>query len=323
MSQKALERRFLTIRPVRVFRDMAKAYTLIITSLAIALWSKEPILWCFAAVIVGTQQYALQILLHDALHMRLLSSRSATDLIARIALCYPLISPLSGFRRKHLDHHRLLATPDDPDRYYHRTEDKATRWKFIMFATGIRPALFTLKAMRRSHQTVSRGQRKNRSRSNSTDWVSIFDWSMIVVVQLGIAAVLTMLGGVWAFPLLWFLPYFFLVYVAQSLRSFAEHAQPIADKDAEDQRYITYVSSPLERWFFAPNYMNYHAEHHMYPSVPYYHLPELRSYLEREGRMNDVEYRDSYLGFIAKFWRALPIDTSDSQAIQSPSAANV
>jgi fatty acid desaturase len=30
-----------------------------------------------------------------------------------------------------------------------------------------------------------------------------------------------------------------------------------------------------ERWFFAPHNMNYHIEHHLYPSVPSYRLPAL------------------------------------------------
>ena len=30
-----------------------------------------------------------------------------------------------------------------------------------------------------------------------------------------------------------------------------------------------------EHWFFSPHNINYHIEHHLYASVPYYRLPEL------------------------------------------------
>ena len=32
-----------------------------------------------------------------------------------------------------------------------------------------------------------------------------------------------------------------------------------------------------EKWFFAPHMVNYHLEHHLYPSVPFYNLPELHA----------------------------------------------
>ena len=40
----------------------------------------------------------------------------------------------------------------------------------------------------------------------------------------------------------------------------------------DEHRLITYLSNPVERLFVAPLNMNYHAVHHLYPSIPYYHL---------------------------------------------------
>jgi fatty acid desaturase len=34
-----------------------------------------------------------------------------------------------------------------------------------------------------------------------------------------------------------------------------------------------------ERAFFAPHNVNYHLEHHLYPGVPFYNLPELHKAL--------------------------------------------
>ena len=171
--------------------------------------------------------------------------------------------------------------------------DKATRPRFLLFLSGFSSALATL---------LQRGQRAEAEAA----W-NRFDLIALAVTQVAIAALLTALGGWLAYPLLWLLPYGLGVYVAQNLRSFAEHAQPEPDHTADDHRDITFTASRFERVFFAPNNMNYHAEHHMYPQVPYYHLPALRTHLETEGRLGHVEYRPSYLGFALRFWRALPI----------------
>jgi len=53
--------------------------------------------------------------------------------------------------------------------------------------------------------------------------------------------------------------------------------------------------------------MNFHAAHHLWPSIPYYNLPaadqEIRSLPEAAG----LEWRDSYFQYLHKYWSALPI----------------
>jgi fatty acid desaturase len=51
-------------------------------------------------------------------------------------------------------------------------------------------------------------------------------------------------------------------------------------------------------------YMGYHAEHHLFPSVPYYRLPELAGFL---GSAPEIEVRASYLGFALDYFRRLPL----------------
>jgi len=41
----------------------------------------------------------------------------------------------------------------------------------------------------------------------------------------------------------------------------------------------TYLLNPLAAFLFAPHQVNFHLEHHLYPSVPYYRLPELHRWL--------------------------------------------
>lgn len=54
---------------------------------------------------------------------------------------------------------------------------------------------------------------------------------------------------------------------------------------------------PVWLEFFYAN-MNYHAEHHFKPSVPFYNLPELHSRLRQEGLSNEVGFSSYFLSYI-------------------------
>ncbi len=271
---------------------------------AASLW-REPAVWSAAIVVIGTQQYALQILHHDGMHRTLLRDRRRNDLLTRFVLSLPLFEVLAPFRRKHLDHHKHLGRTDDPDRYYHRTEGKHTLPRFVFFLCGVQAlggaVRGALRAGRRPDGAVVPGKPAGTSASA--------DWLLVGVAQALIATGLTLLGGPLAYPLLWVLPFAIFVFLVQSVRSFAEHASPAPDAEADRAgRLVTFRSWWLERIVFAPNNMNYHAEHHLYPQVPYYHLPALREHLRDTREWAAVTERRSYLDFVWRYLRALPID---------------
>jgi fatty acid desaturase len=63
----------------------------------------------------------------------------------------------------------------------------------------------------------------------------------------------------------------------------------------------TVVSNPVFRFLFWNN--NFHAEHHLSPSVPYHRLPELHAFLVDGGRHHHLER--SYTRYHAKLARTL------------------
>lgn len=316
MALPSLDKEFYTIRPGRVVVDVLRAYVLIVLAIGAALTWQTPLVWVAAILAIGCQQYALQIILHDGLHGRLMPTKRATDLFCRVVLCYPLFSVLPAFRKKHLDHHQFLGTERDPDRYYHATLGKHTRFLFVLYLTAISSVLATvLRAKTKAEQEQSSANKR----------FNVVDTTLLVLVQAIICAVLSYLGPWYSYPLLWVASFSFGVFILQNIRSFAEHAQPEADEEADGHRDITYRSSRLERIFISPSNMNYHAEHHMYPGVSYYHLPALRSHLEEAGLMDEVEYRRSYLGFVLRYWLALPIDVElgpQNAAVGTPVASS-
>jgi fatty acid desaturase len=299
-----IPQRFYERRPARVLGDAALSWALVAAAVAAAALWREPWVWALAVLVIGSQQYALQILLHDGQHGTLLRTRRATRRFARWALSAPLLMPYESFRAKHLAHHRHLGSEADPDRYYHRSADKGTLGRFAWFLTALGSALSTAAGALRGSGTRSAGRPRDAARSGPGDVAPV------VAAQLALAAALTAAAGPWGYPLLWWLPYFVGLFLMQNLRSFAEHAHPEPDALADRHRLVTFVSHPVERFFVAPHNMNFHAEHHLHPQVPYYHLPALRRHLEAQGALRDVEFRGSYLGFALRFASRLPIRSS-------------
>ncbi len=54
----------------------------------------------------------------------------------------------------------------------------------------------------------------------------------------------------------------------------------------------TLYMNPVSRWLYWN--MNYHVEHHMYPMVPYYALPELHEIIKHDLPAPNVSIRDGY-----------------------------
>ena len=82
---------------------------------------------------------------------------------------------------------------------------------------------------------------------------------------------------------------------AQYARLICEHS---AVESEEEEYAITRTTIPtsLESVFILPCNIGYHLEHHWYPSVPFYRLPELhQALMEREGFRKHAVVRRSVL----------------------------
>ena len=91
------------------------------------------------------------------------------------------------------------------------------------------------------------------------------------------------------------------------VRQFLEHGHPEPDALGDRHRLITHASNPVERLFLAPLNMNLHTAHHLWPSIPYYNLPEADRLARERNRDEELIWRSSYLSSLRHFWRALPL----------------
>lgn len=290
-------------RPWRVARDTAACWALIIAAYAAAAalgtwWASVA-----AAVVVGNRYYALYIIGHDGLHRRLFAGTARNDLFCDLFALGPIGAITRINNRNHLRHHQLLATDDDPDRHRHGCTNKSTRLQLLGYVTAVTTVVRSVANVfgTRSAPPASAPVEEERPRYRARDIAILLGWQALLFAGL------TLAFGWWAYLLLWWLPVFVLAFLGDNLRSFVEHSHLEADTTADAHRLVTTCPSWLERQLLAPMQMNFHAAHHLWPSIPYYNLPAADAAMRASGRADGVTWRRSYLGYLWAYARALPI----------------
>ena len=131
------------------------------------------------------------------------------------------------------------------------------------------------------------------------------DLFSIVLMQGVLITTFTLVLDWWMYPLLWLLPLVTVTVLFHLVRSFVEHAISASEEERHSNRLITIRSNVIERGLVAPYGMNYHAEHHLVPTVP---APRLRALRERLGGREELPpllERRSYASALARYVRAL------------------
>lgn len=231
-------------------------------------------LYPLAVLIIGARMHALAILMHDATHYRFLKNRKWNDLLSNLFTMYPIFSSIEVYRKNHLAHHQKLNTEGDPDWVAKlgaktfsfpktKTEFLLTLGSYLVLYRGISDAFWFLKRFGKADETP--GAKRN-------------DLILKLLFYTILAGSLTYFG-VWKYYLMfWIIPYFSTFFMIQYIRSVAEHFGGLTyDNLLTSTRTIK--PSFIERFFLAPHHVGYHLEHHLYPGVPFYHLPELHRLL--------------------------------------------
>jgi fatty acid desaturase len=203
-----------------------------------------------------------------------------------------------------------LATAADPDRHRYGCFNKALHHELLGYLVGVtsfvRSARNVLWPRQEAAQLLDQADEMNQSAHEHRqyswrDVAIILGWQLLLIVGLSAAV------GPWAYIVLWVLPVYCCTFLADNLRSFLEHSQPEPDTDADSRRMISYSSNPIERLIIAPMNMNCHAAHHLWPSIPYYNLPQATREVRGHLLAAEIEWRKSYLGYLWRYMRALPL----------------
>lgn len=257
-----------------------------------AFWPLYPLLVLF----IGARQHALAVLGHDAVHWRLLPGRRANDLVADLLLWWPLVGMNEGFRRYHAPHHRHLGTDQDGNIALWRlrgADGRPTReWTYPKSWAGLLAKLLwrgcgLTGAARMAFSLV------NTFRIHTPAYAA----GRFAYYSLVLAAVAAF--GVWPdLLLLWLVPLATWFVASNYVRLICEHTCVRSDQAGYAQSRTT-IPSWFDRWFVVPLNISYHYEHHAWPGVPFYRLPEIH-----ESLMRSEQFR-GHAHVTRGVWRAL------------------
>lgn len=263
-----------TTKPHLHVLAMAGDWAIILGTAFLCATYFNPVLYVLAVLIIGARMHALAILMHDASHFRFLRNKKKNDLVTNLFSMYPLFSSIEQYRDNHLRHHRHLNTDEDPDWFIKlgrkeftfpksKREFLITVLGYFTLVAGIKDALWFLKRFGGNSNV------KNKSFKKKLPRLAFY---AVLITALSLL-------GIWKeFALYWLVPYFSTFFMFQYIRSVAEHFGELAyDHDLTHSRTI--IVNPLERFFLSPHNVGYHLEHHLYPGVPFYHLPQLHRLL--------------------------------------------
>lgn len=259
---------------------LAVDWAIILATAYFCLQYFHPLTYILAVLIIGARMHALAILMHDASHYRFLKNRKWNDLLTNLFILYPLFSTVEQYRQNHMKHHRHLNTDDDPDWISKlgkkeftfpktKREFLVTLSSYLILYRGVRDAIWFLKRFQAPKESSDKaGLSKPRL---------IFTLSLLVGLTV---------ANLWGYYLLfWVVPYFSTFFMFQYIRSVAEHYGELAyDNLLTSTRSVK--PNLLERFFIAPHQVGFHLEHHLYPAVPFYNLPQLHQLLMQNPEYN-------------------------------------
>lgn len=268
-----------------------------------------PWLWPLSFLLMGRQQLALAILMHDGAHRRLYKSGRTNDWVGQLALAAPLFFSMDSYKKLHLKHHLNPLAPDDPDlsliggypiprRSFYR---KIARDFFgISYFKFIRYFIYMNSASGKSGRAASPSTAG--SPHPSVAHVSRMGVAFsIALAQLLIFSTLWLAGHPWLYLTLWVLPFMTVLQVLLRIRGIAEHAgyAPGADQRLNARTVV----NPAQTFFFAPHGVHYHIEHHVYPSVPFHRLSRVHRLMRERGSIPEANLYRSYGQVLAELVR--------------------
>lgn len=294
----------------RTWFCIAKMYAQLGATLAVACLWPHPLVLAVCFILMARHQKALATLMHDGAHRRLFVSRTLNDWVSQVFLASAVHLFADGYRRTHMRHHRKPLAEDDPDigitGGYPISRASLAR-KLVRDLFGVTYVKFVRHFIAPSVRTKKQAKLEEGGEKTVPTWAS---FASMLAWNVVIGGALTLAGHPLFYLLLWLLPQMTVLQVILRIRGIAEHAGMVAQE--EQEKCTRTVRSLTEAWFFAPNNINFHLEHHLYPGIPWFNLRKVHRVLEERKALPPENVVDSYVDVLRAVIRDEPVSASSN-----------
>ncbi|MFN2425830.1 MAG: fatty acid desaturase family protein [Candidatus Binatia bacterium] len=278
----------------RAWASVVVNWAFVFGSMAMVAQWPNPLTIVVALFVIGGRQLGMSILMHEAAHRTLFRNRALNDWAGNWLAAYPVWADLAPYRPYHLKHHAKNWTKDDPDldlvTPFPITRSSLRR-KILRDLSG-QTGYKRLRATLRRDLSMSNAGKTNREGQSAVSALR-----GVVLSNLILLAVVTAAGHP-ALYLLWLGAWLTTYSLALRIRAIAEHTMP-ADAADPFQNARTTLARWWERLLLAPNYVNYHLEHHLLMTVPHYKLPVFHRMLRERGLLGHANVMHGYAEVLA------------------------
>ena len=261
-------------------------------SQTLPLWAALPVA-VVAVVVLAGRQLALGILTHDAAHRSLYKTTWLNDHLTDWLCARPVWNNLQHYRPYHLRHHAKTSTPQDPDLCLVAglpTTRASLLRKFLRDISGVTGMKFVLGRLLMDAGVLQWTVTSDIQRIDQTGrrWWHyprdlIRNSAVTLLTNAVLFGLLALAGHAWLYAL-WVVAYVTPFPLLIRIRSMAEHAALAQSTDVL-QNTRTTQAGWIARALVAPIRVNYHIEHHLMASVPYFNLPKMHQMLRSAGHV--------------------------------------
>jgi fatty acid desaturase len=287
-------KRLTRLDPVKSTVAIAQTWLTLALAIGLAgyLWTWWAVL--LALPVIAVNQHALFVLAHDGAHYRLYKTRWLNDLVGRICASAAGIS-MCGYRVVHRLHHNHLYERIDPDTAIHGGYPRGKAYLYKKLAKDL-IGLTAHKNYAYFFGAPAMGQRADGTdplgdTSPELRRAALTDRWMMVALQIVLPIAAFLLGFGWQYLVLWVLPLLTLIQPILRFRAILEHGG-VTDFGSPLTAARTNLPPWWLRWLF-PHHVNYHIEHHLYPSIPHYNLPAAHRAMREHGVLEGAEVKNT------------------------------
>jgi len=227
-------------------------------------------------------------LMHEAVHGNLSRNRRRNDLLGFV-FGLPALLNSTAFGVVHRRHHRHVGTAQDPDEITNVSDNPRVQTLLrAMVLLGGAP-LMSVRTLWLGRQLGGHSRRRR----------IVVETAIMGIVAGAVGAAAWTTGCLAEVFRFWLIPWYFAGQLAV-VRSLFEHGPAAPTERPVETRTVT--STRLLSLFNVN--MNYHLEHHLYPGVPWYELPQLHRLLRRQYEADgNIKVRRSYARLIGEALR--------------------
>ena len=240
---------------------------------------------CYIAI--GTSVHAMANMMHEGSHGNLFRNRKL-DKWFSFALVIPAFISASAYKVTHMFHHRYTRTEDDPDEFKNVSSNKVLQTLAFYFWILIGSAVYIVHI---AVTALTRGRKYEKKEV-------IIEYALLLVIYFFIFLTAIKFHFVNELLHCWLIPLFVAISFG-NIRGWAEHTMTEPGNDLIETRTVT---SNKILSFLNIN-LNYHLEHHLYPTMPWYNLPKLHLLLQDEYRKAGTFIYKSYFVFLYDAFR--------------------